>query len=347
MSMRVEKRAWWMVAWLSVAGMVSVNSLVLTPPFSVLLKPIGAEFGWSRTQTSSLVSIMALLSALILPGVGKLLDVYGTRRIVVPAAALVSGILVVMAFLPNIYVLWLAVLAVMGLAVASLSGMPVGRLGARWVDAKRGLATGIIGTGGAIGIAISPPLLVGAITASAGWRTAFIALAIATLVIHLLPMAFIVRDPTPPAEDRALGHHAHGQTNELPGLSIKECLRTRHLWVMLVSTAIIGCAVPGGALIHLVAMLTDKGGIEPAKAIAAVSFMAIATVAGRLVGGYLLDRVYAPPWSLSLPSSSRSLDSSCLRWDPVHSRWWARCFLDSRWGASPTSSATSRLATSA
>ncbi len=245
MSMRVEKRAWWMVAWLSVAGMVSVNSLVLTPPFSVLLKPIGAEFGWSRTQTSSLVSIMALLSALILPGVGKLLDVYGTRRIVVPAAALVSGILVVMAFLPNIYVLWLAVLAVMGLAVASLSGMPVGRLGARWVDAKRGLATGIIGTGGAIGIAISP-LLVGAITASAGWRTAFIALAIATLVIHLLPHGIHCAGSDPRPRTGA-GHHAHGQTNELPGLSIKECLRTRHLWVMLVSTAIIGCAVPGGA----------------------------------------------------------------------------------------------------
>lgn len=287
--MQVQRRAWWMVSWSTLAITASVASLVLSP-FSVLMVPISQEFGWSRTQTSGLVSIFALTAAVVTPGVGRLLDRYGTRKVAIPCTILTAAGLLSLSVLPNSLALWMTVMGVLGVISTAVNGMPLVRLGARWVDRRRGLAIGIIGTGLALGQAVSPPL-VGGLTAQFGWRASFVGLAIFAVVVALLPLLFVLRDPTH-AESVALGERELHDESELPGLTVREAVRTRHFWILLVSTLIIGCAIPG-ALVHLVAMLTDQG-ISPERAVAALSFAALATMAGRLIGGFLLDHLHAP-----------------------------------------------------
>ncbi|WP_026927237.1 MFS transporter [Granulicoccus phenolivorans] len=289
METNIHKKAWWQVGWSTVAITASVSSLVLAP-FSALMVPISEEFGWSRSQTSGLVSIFALLAAFVVPVVGKLLDKYGTRKVAIPCTALTAVGLALLAFLPNHYGIWMVVMGLLGLISAAVNGMPLIRLGARWVDRRRGLAIGIIGTGLALGQAISPPL-VGVLTANFGWRASFIGLAIFAVLVALLPLIFVLREPTA-AESAALGEQELHEERDLPGLTLAQAVRTRPFWILLITTAIVGSAIPG-ALVHLAPMLTDKG-VPQAQALAALSFFAIAAMAGRMVGGFLLDKVHAP-----------------------------------------------------
>lgn len=289
MEMSIHKRAWWQVGWATVAITASVASLVLAP-FSVLMVPISEEFGWSRSQTSGLVSVFALLAAFVVPFVGKLLDVYGTRKVAIPCTAVTAAGLALLAWLPNSIGIWMTVMGVLGIVSAAVNGMPLIRLGARWVDRRRGLAIGIIGTGLALGQAISPPL-VGGLTAAFGWRASFIGLAVFALIVALLPLIFVLREPTA-QESRELGEQQLHDERELPGLLLREAVRSRQFWVLLITTLVVGCAIPG-ALVHLAPMLTDKG-VSPAQAIAALSFFAIAAMVGRLLGGFLLDHIFAP-----------------------------------------------------
>ncbi|MET0534543.1 MAG: MFS transporter, partial [Steroidobacter sp.] len=47
--------------------------------------PLGEEFGWSRTAISSAVSVMMLCTALSLPLMGKLVDRFGVKRVLIPS----------------------------------------------------------------------------------------------------------------------------------------------------------------------------------------------------------------------------------------------------------------------
>lgn len=289
MNETLARRAWWQVSWATLAITAAVASLVLAP-FSVLLKPISEEFGWSRSATSGLVSVFALTAAIVVPLVGRLLDKYGTRRVVIPCVLLTAVGLASLALLPASLPLWMTVMGVLGVVSAAVNGMPLIRLGARWVDRHRGMAIGVIGTGMALGQAFSPPL-VNLMTAEWGWRGAFIGLAVFAVVVAGLPTIFILRDPTP--EESVQLNAAHEDpTAELPGLGVAEALRTRPFWVLLLSTLVIGTAIPG-ALVHLVSILTDSG-VSQERAVAALSMSAVAAMVGRLVGGYLLDRIHAP-----------------------------------------------------
>ncbi|WP_425308554.1 MFS transporter [Ammonicoccus fulvus] len=287
--MDVQRRAWWMVSWSTIAITASVASLVLSP-FSVLLGPISQEFGWSRSQTSGLVSIFALTAAVVTPVVGRLLDKHGTRKILVPGVILTLIGLASLSILPPQLWLWMTVMGLLGVVSVTVNGMPVVRLAARWVDRRRGLAIGIVGTGLALGQAISP-VIVGGLMTHYGWRTSFIGLAVFGLIVALLPALFVLRDPRP-EESVKLGETTHHTEEELPGLTVKEAFKTRQYWILLISTLVIACAMPG-VLVHLVSILTDQG-ISMERAVAALSLAGLATMAGRLIGGFLLDVIHAP-----------------------------------------------------
>src|SRR6187431_877716 len=47
--------------------------------------PIGDEFGWSRTAISAAVSVMMLCTAVSLPFMGRLVDRFGVKRVLVPS----------------------------------------------------------------------------------------------------------------------------------------------------------------------------------------------------------------------------------------------------------------------
>jgi len=77
-----------------------------------------------------------------------------------------------------------------------------------------------------------------------------------------------------------------------PGIAVFEVLKTRTFWQL---SAIFFCvgACGNGIIAHLAPLLTDHG-VGAQQAAFATSIFGIATIAGRVGNGYLIDRFFAP-----------------------------------------------------
>jgi len=64
----------------SAIALIVGNGPISVFALGVFIKPLEAEFGWSRASISAGLSLCGLFSALALPLVGGLMDRYGVRR---------------------------------------------------------------------------------------------------------------------------------------------------------------------------------------------------------------------------------------------------------------------------
>jgi MFS family permease len=84
------------------------------------------------------------------------------------------------------------------------------------------------------------------------------------------------------------------------GASVADGLRSRTFWTIV--AVYFGSAIAmNGAIVHMSALLTDRG-VPVTRAALAVSAMGVASLAGRLLTGWLLDRFFGPRVSLMLLS---------------------------------------------
>lgn len=163
-----------------------VNSSIL----SVSLVPIGVAFGAPPSQTAWLVSGLYLATSIGQPVVGRLIDLFGPRRLFLAGTALtgIAGIIGTLA--PNLAVLVVArVILGFGTCAGYPSAMYLIRSEARRTgrDSPAGVLTGLAVTTQTI--AVIGPSLGGLLIGLGGWRTTFavnIPLALAGLALGLL-----------------------------------------------------------------------------------------------------------------------------------------------------------------
>ncbi len=283
---------WWvLVACLIGLAFGYSNAAYLS--FGLFVLPLSETFGWGRGDISVGSTIMSLSVAALAPVAGMLIDRYGPRRVLLPAVVLFAITLASMWFLtPN---LWHFYAMCVLIAVTAVCTAPAtyARIIVNWFDRLRGLALGIALTGIGIGATIVPPL-VQRVSAEWGWRSAYLALAVC--VLATLPvLAMILRDDprqmglTPDNDPTPVSGSKNSATS---GLTAREAIRTASFWLMVFSFVVFG-AYTLGTVVHLVPLLVDRGLDRPTAALAASS-LGFALIAGRLVAGYLLDRVFAP-----------------------------------------------------
>lgn len=277
----------WRVA-LAASGCVFVGfASLLVYTFGVFLKPVAAEFGWSREAVSAAFGFAALAVAACSPPLGWLLDRYPARRIVIPCLAIFGAGWASLALLtPHLWRLY-AVFIVLGVVGNGTAHLSFVRVLSTWFHSKRGVAFAVLLTGGAAGAMVLPAVAQELIRAG-GWRFAFAALGGMTLLIGI-PLATRVRSRSASLRDI---------TAAASGASVREGLRSRPFWVIVV--VLFCCSISqNGAIAHLAAMLTDRG-IAPQSAALAVSAMGLGALAGRLLTGALIDRWFAPRVSFGL-----------------------------------------------
>jgi predicted MFS family arabinose efflux permease len=109
------------------------------------------------------------------------------------------------------------------------------------------------------------------------------------LLLGLPAVALFVRD-RPGMEPRTVSASS--------GATVPEALRSRGFW-LLVLVLFFTSIGQNGALTHLSALLTDRG-IATSGAAITLSAMGVASLAGRIFTGWLLDRFFGPRVSLGL-----------------------------------------------
>ena len=248
--------------------------------YGLFFNPLEEEFGWSRTFLSSTSALAFFMMGVLAIFAGRLNDRLGPR-VVMGFAGLAYGI----GFLlfSQVSAPW-QMYAIFGVFIAlGLGAHDVVTLStiARWFPEQRGIMSGVVKTGTAVGQMAMPPIAA-YLLLSYGWRQALIVLGVGTLILMCVAALSMKRPPTPAAADAALA-----QT----GFDFTQARGTRVFWMLC---AIQFTFFPSMMTVptHLAVHGTDLG-MTTAVASTLLSVLGATSIGGRLVVGTIADRIGA------------------------------------------------------
>jgi MFS family permease len=279
------KNPWWVVVG-GVTGLFVCNGPVLAFTFGVFLKPIMADMGWDRGTASFALSCGEFLAALALPLLGLMMDRWTIRKVALPGIAAFAACLGLMGLTPHsllIFTLFFTLTSITGTIQT-----PLGYTKAisAWFDRRRGFALGVALAGVGLG-GMFVPQIANYCIAHLGWRGAYVVLGGMVLAIAFPAVALWVREPLPGEGER----HDNMSTAALPGLTPREAAATAPFWLLAAAFFCVAMALLGSSA-HVVPLLTDRG-LSPAAATATFGLFGLSTLTGRLLSGYLIDRIFA------------------------------------------------------
>ena len=284
---------WWVVAAAAVGLFWGVPITVYS--FAVFLKPLIQDFHVGRAAVSLAFTLKLIVGALSTPLVGWLIGRYGARKVILVATAMLGAILLsnkpFSGTLRHFYFFY----ALLGLLIHGTGPIPYGHVVSHWFDRNRGLALGMMMIGIGSGAMIMPCFAQGLI-ASYGCHTAYAILGSLVLLIPIPVVATILREKPqdlglwPDGTSPGLGVASRGAG--FLGLSRYDAWRSRTFWLMVCAFSLVSVSVQG-CLVHLTAMLTDRGTTVQAATLGA-SITGVAVLIGRIGTGYLLDQFSGP-----------------------------------------------------
>ena len=277
---------WWVVVG-AVTGLFVCNGPVLGFTFGVFLKPIMADTGWTRGSVSFALSIGGIFSAVAVPFLGRMMDRWSIRRVALPGLVVYAVCLGLVGLSPPVFWIFTVIFALAETTSAIQTPLGYAKAISSWFDARRGLALGIAMAGVGLGGSVVPQLA-NFLIERIGWRGAYASLAVLTLAIAFPAVALWIREPRPGEGER----HAAVSSAGLPGLTVSEAARRSRFWILAAVFFLVAIAI-NGTVAHVIPLLTDRGFSRDA-ATAIFGLFGLATLAGRLLAGYMVDRIFAP-----------------------------------------------------
>ena len=281
---------WWVVFTTFFAEIVG-GAAIMVFATGVYLKPIGQELHFSRGVFSSALGLANIVTAFAAPVFGWLIDRYGMRVIMLPMLVLFALSTGAISLLTASVGLLIVLFAIQGLfATVQLPAGYSKMISARFDD-QRGLALGIGLAGVGLGTVLLPQYA-RVLMEHYGWRTGYLGLGVAIFILAFIPVALFFKEPEVMRKNREL-MKAGVKTDDpsLPGITLSEAMRKGKYWALTFSVFLL-LSVTNGILVHVVPMLTDRG-ISVKTAVTALSVGGMMLIIGRLIAGYLLDKVYA------------------------------------------------------
>ncbi|AVN42011.1 TPA: MFS transporter [Pseudomonas aeruginosa] len=294
-----EFRQGWRVLLLSVVGIaISINASLLYG-FGTLVVPLEQAFGWSKSEQQVAITFLFGGAVVSLQLVGWFNLRFGMKRITVISLALLSlAYLATTQLHGSVWSLYLAfaILPLVGMGALAVTWTQLLSL---WYDRNRGLALAIGLSGTGLTAAIIPRLMSWGIE-QWDWRAAFVILALLNLLV-LLPLTLLWFRLSASTTQSSQGHAR--ELLDLPGMSFREGMRSRKFWTCNLALGLVISSIVG-MVTSTVPMLQSKG-LSASDANLIFSGFGIALIFGRLLIGYLIDRMWPPlvsAVSLALPA---------------------------------------------
>jgi MFS family permease len=298
------KRGWPVV----VASAVGIGLGMSPLPFytiGVFAGPLAQEFGWGIDRVMLALPFFTFAALFMSPLVGYLTDRFGARRVALTSVVLFSLVMMSFSLMNGSLVMYLGIW--MLLAVCGAGTLPITwtRAVNGWFFHRRGLALGLslVGTGlfGLIAKQYAWWLI-----ELVGWRKAYIGVGALPLLVAWPVAFFLFREPP---QEQLSGADAPAEPlparRGIGGLSLGDALKDWRFWLLAYSFVPISFAV-GGPIPNLETMMAGKG-FAVGDAVTLASLIGVAVIFGRLIGGYLLDQLWAPGVAavlLSLPATA-------------------------------------------
>lgn len=280
-----EWRRGWRIVVGAAVGLGTGISLYLMLS-SLFIAGLTEEFGWSRGDMGTAGAFAFIVGAVSLSIVGKIIDRFGFRPVVMVCAPALALLYVMFALQPGAFALYMALMVWGGVFGAGTGAIAYTRPVVAAFVRQRGLALGVATCGVSVTSMVVAPMLSEVIDAH-GWRAGLYALAVVTTVIGL-PVALILIASAREAKARAVDEVPDAAALHAPDVTIGQALRMPAFW--LIVAALFCVNVPGSGLLgQLSPMISDKG-FSVAATGYVMSTYAFGLLSGRLATGFALDR---------------------------------------------------------
>ena len=287
---------WIVVAVTFVTMGIGVNARTA---FSLFYPPILSEFGWERGVTAGAFSFGFVVSAIMSPLIGKLMDRGGPRAVMELGIALMGGGLLLAPLTREPWHLYVTIGVMVGAGSVCLGYSGFSLFLPNWFIRRRGLATGIAFAGVGIGSVTLLPWVQHLIEQTS-WRAACTAIGLMVLIV-LAPINLLLRKRP---EDVGLlpdGDAALTATSAKPVSNIVDpewvatdwtlsrALRTTRFWWICLGY-FCGLYIWYAVQVHQTKFLLDIG-FSANVGVWALGVVSLLGIPGQIVMGHVSDRI--------------------------------------------------------
>jgi MFS family permease len=287
---------WLIVAIAFVTMGVGVNART---SFSLLFPPILAEFGWDRGLTAGAFSFGFLVSAVLSPSLGRLMDRRGPRVVIELGVGLVACGLMLAPLVRAPWHLYLTLGVLVGGGSVCMSYTGQALYLPNWFVRRRGLAMSIAFSGVGVGSIILFPWLQ-ILIERGGWRTACFTLGVVALVL-LAPLNLLVRGRPadlglePDGDRAASSGGATRRSNVVDAAwvavdwTLARAIRTSRFWWIALGY-LCGLYSWYAVQVHQTKYLVEIG-FSPGVAAWALGLVSLVAIPGQIALGHISDRI--------------------------------------------------------
>jgi MFS family permease len=271
----------WRVVLAACFGVMAGFGSLFVYTFAVFVKPLSAEFGWSREAVSSGFAMAAVTVGLCSPLLGRWIDRFGPRRIILPCMTVFGCGIASLALLHSGVWQFYLTCFVLGAVGNGAAHLAYSRSISTWFQRHMGLALAFVMVGSGLG-ALILPVVAQSIISRSGWRAAYAALGCIALLLGLpLSWRYIRERGLLQPQSAPVAHS---------GMTWQQGLRSFAFWI-IVAVLCVSSISMNGAITQMSALLTDRG-ITASGAALCASILGGSSLLGRVGVGWLLDRFF-------------------------------------------------------
>ncbi|WP_084421672.1 MFS transporter [Henriciella litoralis] len=275
--------AWRILALVVVLQAVAIG--VTTYCFTFLVTPWMAEFSLSRSEVLTAVTVHIFAAGAWGFVLGRMMDRYPSRYLLCGGIAAFTLGLILLSFATSMLMIILIYALIMPVAIHLSGSLAAMVVVARNFDERRGLALGLTSMGTSIGGVVFP-FVFARLLADFGWRETLLSIGVVAGVV-LTPICYLVlRHENNHVPAGKAGPRSEG-TEDTPGVLLY--LKRPDFWFY--ATAYLLAFVVFTSLQNNIDPYAADLGIAPADAAMIVSAYSLSMIFGKLVFGFLADRV--------------------------------------------------------
>jgi len=208
--------------------------------FSLFVTPLQQGLAWGRADVMAGFTIFFLVSGIVSPQVGKLVDRHGAR-VVMSTGAVVAGLgFLVLSLMSSLWQYFLGY-ALVGLGTAGTGQVPTSAVVSNWFHRRRGTAVGLMASGVGMGGLVLSPVAGAYLLPHLGWSQSFLVLGVLCWIV-IIPLAVLVIR-TRPEEKGLVAYGVEGSSDARQSaplgssrsMSLKAATGTVAFWLIVVT----------------------------------------------------------------------------------------------------------------
>jgi MFS family permease len=279
----------WRVVLAAGFGVMAGFGSLFVYTFSVFVKPLAANFGWTREAISGGFAIAAMTLGAVSPPLGRLIDRVGPRHIILVCMTVFGCAIASLSLLRSGLWQFYGTCFALGIVGNGAAHLAYSRSISTWFDKRLGMALAFVMVGAGLGAMILP-VVAQTIVSRFGWRAAYAVLGVTALLLGLpLSWRYIHERGEISRESSPITHS---------GMRWQQGIGALAFWIITLILFASSISM-NGAITHLSALLTDRA-ITPRDAALCASILGGSSLLGRIVVGWLLDRFFGPRVALAI-----------------------------------------------